>query len=87
MRMYRWIRAPEIGSYVKMVEFDGSPCLQSAPMLVNGDREDSICDVCESAFTESELGIYSRYLASIFHCTTKAITDSIRHVPTLEGKQ
>lgn len=78
MKMYRWIPAPKIGSYLKMVEFNGSPMLQSAPMLENGDREDSACDVSESAFTQSELGIYSRYVAGVFHCQTRTVVDSIR---------
>ena len=79
MKKYRWLPAPAIGSFIRMIDFKGSPMLQSTPMLENGDREDSACDVSESAFdTDAELGIYSRQVASILHCKTQAVIDSIR---------
>jgi len=62
-----------------MVQFNEEPMLQSAPMLLNGDREDSTCDVSRSAFdTEIELNVYTRYVSSIFQVRTKTVIDSIR---------
>lgn len=79
MKKYRWLAAPSIGSYVRMIEFRGAPMLQSAAMLLNGDREDSTCDVSESAFdNDAEIGIYSRQVARILCCKTQTVIDSIR---------
>ena len=79
MKLNNWRAAPDYGCFVKMVRFDGEPMLQSAPMLLNGDREDSTCDVSRSAFdSEIELNVYTRYVSTIFQCRTKTVIDSIR---------
>ena len=62
-----------------MIEYRGSLALQSTPMLENGDREESACDVSRSAFdNEAELGIYSRHVAAVLKCKTNTVIESIR---------
>jgi len=79
MKFNNWKPAPDYGCFVRMVRFNELPMLQSAPMLLSGDREDSNCDVSRSAFdSEIELNVYTRYVATIFHCRTQTVVDSIR---------
>ncbi len=79
MKKYKWTPAPAIGSFVRMIEYRRTLALQSAPMLENGDRDESICDVSRSAFdNEAELGIYSRHVATVLKCQTNTVIDSIR---------
>lgn len=79
MNLYKWTAAPDLGCFLRMVEFRKCHTLQSAPMLISGDREDSICDVSTAAFdTPAEQGIFCRKVATLLECSTDAVVESIR---------
>jgi len=76
---FAWHYCQPIGSWVRLVEFQGRLCLQSCPALEDGTREDNPADVSLSAFdTPADLDTYCFQVGGALLMDHVAVKDAIR---------
>lgn len=80
MIMNQWVPNDATGSFYKLIQWHGSPMLESVEMLSDGHMagEHEACDVSTTAFDDDELAQFAAKVAPALDATPQQIIDAIR---------